>query len=210
MELKQETDIRQYIETWLKQQGIPAEREVVCGNGVRADLVTPDTVIEIKKYLNRGAIYQALGQGVAYQTLLNKPKLLIIGLAPPSEKRYQEAQRIAENIRTETVQVVFIDKDPKWGLAAASIEPTAVANPKPQVRLPFEPVVASASESAKPVSKPSETSPSAQEERAGFGMKDFWVLLLLILVFLWIKAAIWRNQATEELIPQPTTEVTVP
>ncbi|QYO62118.1 hypothetical protein [Leptolyngbya sp. 7M] len=70
MELKQEADIRQYIETWLKQQGISFEREVVCGNGVRADLVTPDMVIEIKKYLNRGAMYQAHGQGVAYQKLL--------------------------------------------------------------------------------------------------------------------------------------------
>lgn len=210
VELKQEADICKYIEAWLKQQGISAEREVVCGNGVRADLVTPDMVIEIKKHLNRGAIYQAYGQGVAYQKLLNKPKLLIIGLAPPSDVRYQEAQRIAENIRTETVQVVFIDKDPKWGLAAASIQSMAASqDSKPQVRLPFEPVAASKSaQSAN--SKSSEASPSAQEKRAGFGVKDFWVLLLLILFFLWIKAAMWRDQATDDPIPQPSTELTVP
>ncbi|WNZ22841.1 hypothetical protein HJG54_08210 [Leptolyngbya sp. NK1-12] len=215
MELKQEADIRQYIETWLKQQGISFEREVVCGNGVRADLVTPDMVIEIKKYLNRGAMYQAHGQGVAYQKLLNKPKLLIIGLAPPSESRYQEAQRIAENIRSETVQVVFLDKDPRWELAVASAQSPASSSKsasKPPVLLPFEPVPASASESAKSAksaaSKSSKASePTAQEQPSGSGMKDFWVLLLLILFFLWIRAAIWRNQPTEVPTMQPSPEV---
>ena len=148
MQLQQEEDIRQYIEARLKQQGVAFEREVACGNGIRADLVTPDTVIEIKRRLNRGTLYQAYGQGVAYQKLLNKPKLLIIGLAPTSEAKYQEAQRIAENVRAESVEVVFIDRDPNWGLAAIGAKPASKPVGKPAgkpgtARLPFEPVTAS-------------------------------------------------------------------
>lgn len=135
MNLKEE-DIRTYIENWLRQKGIATEREVACGNGVRADLVTPDTVIEVKKQLTRGTIYQAYGQGVAYQTLLKKPKLIIIGLAPSSEARYQEAQRIAENVRSDKVEVVFIDKDPKWKPVHAAI--TAQASLPPELKSPAQ------------------------------------------------------------------------
>lgn len=219
MELKQEQDIRNYIEAWLKQQGILADREVVCGNGIRADLVTPDTVIEIKKQLNRGAIYQAYGQGVAYQKLLNKPKLLIIGLAPASEPKYQEAQRIAENIRTDTVQVVFIDRDPKWGLVgisarskealkAASQSSTAKSQPA-SVQLPFEKPVAS--ESAKPTTASSKTAQSDRPKLIDHNpIKDIWVLLLIILLFIWVKAAIWRGEHSESLDSEPIPELKSP
>jgi hypothetical protein len=189
MELKQEEDIRNYIEARLKQQGISTEREVVCGNGIRADLVTPDTVIEIKKQLNRGAIYQAHGQGVTYQKLLNKPKLLIIGLAPPSESKYQAAQRIAENIRTDGVEVVFLDKDLQWGLS------TSTAPPKRTVQLPFE----TSSEAADKA--PVERSKSDAEPKQLLAIKDMWVLILLILLFLWIKAAFWRHEPPAEPLP---------
>jgi len=266
MQLQQEEDIRQYIEARLKQRGIAAQREVACGNGIRADLVTPDMVIEIKRQLNRGAIYQAYGQGVAYQKLLNKPKLLIIGLAPSSESKYQEAQRIAENVRTESVEVVFIDKDPHWGLAAASVGPIALGGnlaklagksaTKPgRTRLPFEPVPASmagevagklvdqvvekvaekvaekvtdesvqkavdqvAEKVAEKVAdpkgdakaKPAEVTlpfANSKAEAANSGkstaqaksatspaMKDFWILLLIILVFLSIRPYLRGNQ----------------
>lgn len=220
MELKQEQDIRNYVESWLKQQGIVADREVVCGNGIRADLVTPDMVIEIKKQLNRGAIYQAYGQGVAYQKLLNKPKLLIIGLAPVSELKYQEAQRIAENIRTDTVQVVFIDRDPKWGLVnpsaqskealkAASQSLSSKSRAASSVQLPFEKPAASGS--AKPTTASAKTDQSVPSKPVDHNpMKDIWVLLLIILLFIWVKAAIWRDEQAENLDSQPIPELRLP
>jgi hypothetical protein len=206
MELKQEEDIRRYVEDRLKQQGIPAEREVVCGNGIRADLVTPDTVIEIKKQLNRGAIYQAHGQGVTYQKLLNKPKLLIIGLAPTSQANYEAAQRIAENIRTNSVNVIFLDKDPQWGLTTETIKS------QPKVQLPFE---QSAEAPAKTTAKTMGAKQSAANS-ADTGsvrpkhlpsVKDIWILLLIILLFLWIKAIGWREASPQgtPLQPQPQT-----
>lgn len=239
----QEEDIRRYIEAWLKQQGISTEREVTCGNGVRADLVTPDTVIEIKKQLNRGSIYQAYGQGVAYQNLLKKPKLMIIGFAPASETRYQEAQRIAENVQTENVQVVFIDKDPQWGLAVAltsgtqpSLPPdlksakSALPELPPDLKaaaksaaklaksgsaqLPFQ-IAAAATEGSGGGGK--ETSQGAAKEAkspaqesdkpAALISKDIWILLLIILLFLWIRAYFWRpdpSYQTEPQIPVPS------
>lgn len=249
MPLQQEEDIRHYIETRLQQKGIATQREVTCGNGIRADLVTPDMVIEIKRQLNRGALYQAYGQGVAYQKLLKKPKLLIIGLAPTSASKYQEAQRIAENIRTNSVEVVFIDKDPNWGIAAAGASSVGgwlswlVGRPaKSTARLPFEPVQASitgeiaekvaekvvekatekvselaeqakaaetrpAKSSAKEVVLPPEggkasaPSPTKSATKSppvnSTSMKDFWILLLIILVFLSIKSYLERRQAVD-------------
>jgi hypothetical protein len=212
-----EEDIRTQIEAWLKQQGVSVEREVVCGNGVRADLVTPDTVIEVKKYLNRGALYQAHGQGAAYQKLLKKPKLLIIGLAPTTEAKYQEAQRIAENIRTDAVEVVFIDKDPKWAQATfAAVDPQP---PRTQstIKLPFEPVPAKADATAKggksssnsASSKSSQVPAPASSNHLTFTSKDIWALLLIILLFLWIKAAVWKNQVEVEP-PQSVPEFSSP
>lgn len=239
MNLKEE-DIRRYIEDWLKQKGIATEREVACGSGVRADLVTSDTVIEVKKQLNRGTIYQAYGQGVAYQTLLKKPKLIIIGLAPSSDTRYQEAQRIAENVRSDKVEVVFIDKDPRWQPVHAAIVAQASLSPelksldkspdqlpdklpksksKPTVQLPFEVAAASAeagadqptaqasSAAAAKSAEQSDAKPSSPGSKGSqdstdsgppvFVWKDVWKLLLLILVFLWIRAYIWQTSSQQ-------------
>ena len=271
MSFQQEEEIRQYIEARLKQQGIAVQREVACGNGIRADLVTSDRVIEIKRQLNRGAIYQAYGQGVAYQKLLNKPKLLIIGLAPSSESKYQEAQRIAENVRTESVEVVFIDKDPDWGLAAASVGALGGKPAKPaskpasqsaaksgKARLPFEPVPASIAgdviekiaekvedgslqkaveqvaekvaekvegAKAKPaeVTLPVASSANSKAEAANSAkptaaakpaaspvMKDFWILLLIILVFLGTRTYLRSNQPVGPRLADPAPVSPIP
>ena len=225
MSFQQEEEIRQYIEARLKQQGIAVQREVACGNGIRADLVTSDRVIEIKRQLNRGAIYQAYGQGVAYQKLLNKPKLLIIGLAPSSESKYQEAQRIAENVRTESVEVVFIDKDPDWGLAAASVgalggkaveqvaekvaEKVEGAKAKPaEVALPVASSASSANSKAEAANsaKPTATAKPA----ASPVMKDFWILLLIILVFLGIRTYLRSNQPVGPRLADPAPVSPIP
>lgn len=209
--IDREEDIRTHIEAWLRQQGVSVEREVVCGNGIRADLVTPDTVIEVKKYLNRSALYQAHGQGAAYQKLLKKPKLLIIGLAPVTESKYREAQRIAENIRTDAVDVVFLDKDPKWVQATLSV---AISNPaaptQPVVKLPFEPSAQSKKTAAPtPSAKLTQEPPKPLSERMALTGKDVWALLLIILLFLWVKAALWHHQ-TEIEPAQPDPELTLP
>lgn len=265
MQLQQEEDIRQYIEARLKQKGVSTEREVACGNGIRADLVTPNMVIEIKRQLNRGAIYQAYGQGVAYQKLLKKPKLLIIGLAPVSESKYQEAQRIAENIRTRDVEVVFIDKDPNWGIAAASVGGWLAgwlgksASKPAKTQLPFEPAQASttgvlaekvaekvvekaaekiaeqvekaekAAESSAPLTKsipakpaevvlpPEPAKPPPPKPPAPPGhstghstMKDFWILLLIILVFLVIRTYLWPSQSSRSKWADPPAGQVLP
>lgn len=216
MEFNREEDIRNCVEAWLKQQNIPVEREVSCGNGIRADLVTPDTVIEVKKYLNRGAIYQAHGQGVTYQKHLSKPKLLIIGLAPTSATRYQEAQRIAENIQREGVEVVFIDKDPKWAIAAASVAKASTAAGKlpaksvTTVQLPFEPSVPTPAKSAKSTANQSPDSNSTSDHKKAPTMGDFWAILLIILLFLWVRAALMKFNQPNRLDSQPSPEVTIP
>lgn len=184
-----EEDIRTSIEAWLKQQGVSVKREVACGNGIRADLVTPDMVIEVKKCLNRGNIYQAHGQGATYQKLLNKPKLLIIGLAPASEAKYQEAQRIAANIRSKTVNVVFLDKDPRWAVAAAMTR-SRIAKARPGVTLLSKPLSKPTGVASNNLAQPN----TVQTSR----MKDVWAVLWIVMIFLCLKAAFWQPK------PEPT------
>lgn len=196
------------IEAWLKQKGIAVQREVVCGNGIRADLVTPDTVIEVKTYLNRGNLYQAHGQGTTYQKLLNKPKLMIIGLAPTSDAKYREAQRIAENIRSKTVEVIFLDKDPRWAVA---------------VKLPFEqgikPRLEQRTRAEK--TKASRTTPSSVKPLAPtpspiplLNIRNIGALLLSLLIFLWLRATIWQQFLPVirqmQLNPEPAPEWQAP
>ncbi len=234
--IDREEDIRTQIEAWLKQQGVSVEREVVCGNGIRADLVTSDTVIEVKKYLNRGALYQAYGQGAAYQKLLKKPNLLIVGLAPATEAKYQEAQRIAENIRTDAVKVVFLEKDLKLtqtalaaSLGQGIVQSNSQPSPSPAVKLPFEPAAtpakanptqANPAKDASTSSAPDKQSvPNKQSKDAAqpstssqptLLSKDFLPLLLLILLFLLIKAAFWQQEQFEPDQPLPDPELISP
>lgn len=228
--IDREEDIRTQIEAWLKQQGVSVEREVVCGNGIRADLVTSDTVIEVKKYLNRGALYQAYGQGAAYQKLLKKPNLLIVGLAPATEAKYQEAQRIAENIRTDAVKVVFLEKDLKLtqtalaaSLGQGIVQSNSQSSPSPAVKLPFEPAATpakanptqanpakDASTSSAPDKQSKDAAQPSPSSQPMLLSKDFLPLLLLILLFLLIKAAFWQQEQFEPDQPLPDPELISP
>lgn len=63
----------------LEEQGIAVQHQVVCVHG-RADLVTPDAIYEIKDYLTRNKLQQAIGQVLAYRTCLNpEAKVYVVG-----------------------------------------------------------------------------------------------------------------------------------
>ncbi|MFM7425607.1 MAG: hypothetical protein ACKO7W_11545 [Elainella sp.] len=117
-----EREIQDHIYQKLLQWGESAQLEVSVPGG-RADIVTSDTVYEVKRELDREAIYQAAGQGSGYAGHLGKPNIVVIGLAPSSSKREAalSAKRSAEG--TANLQVVFIDEDPAWGWGSVSQPP---------------------------------------------------------------------------------------
>jgi hypothetical protein len=203
IDFQTEKEVQDYIKAWLSQQGVSCEDEVVCSpNGIRADIVTPDAVIEVKKYLDREAIYQAKGQGLTYRRLLNRPKLLIMGLAPKSPDSFEQAQRIAEDVQTPDVEVIFIDKDPGWGLVQSSAESKA----------PDSPVPASVVESTKPAVTNKDIAqdppnPVAQRKDLPQAVTELVTLLFVIFLFLFIKAAV-GNRGGSEQPKQQNTEIT--
>jgi hypothetical protein len=109
-----ERELQMYLIRVLRSKGIPAQEEVPNGN-VRADIVTPRAIIEVKRILNRESIYQALGQATVYQSNIGRKEIWIVGQSPYGIAEKQQAYRIACEIeKTPGVRVSFVDEDDFW------------------------------------------------------------------------------------------------
>jgi hypothetical protein len=109
-----ERELQLYLIRVLRSKGISAREEVQNG-AVRADIVTPRAVIEVKKVLDRQAIYQALGQATIYQQNLGSKEIWIVGQSPYSPTEKQQAYSIAcEAEKMPGVRVSFVDEDDFW------------------------------------------------------------------------------------------------
>jgi hypothetical protein len=97
---------------YLQARGISTRREVSCGRGFAADLVSKSVIWEGKLILTRDSLYQALGQVKSYQHCLKLPKIAIFGLTP--EKNPKQAERIAAWLcqQHQDLSVLFCDQDP--------------------------------------------------------------------------------------------------
>jgi hypothetical protein len=115
-----EKALQDYCLMVLRSKGIQAKEEVWNGS-IRADIVTSTAVIELKKVLNREALYQALGQAKAYQNNLGKKEIWIVGQYPQSSTEKEQAIKIARELeKDETVIVSFIDDDEFWTVKNSS------------------------------------------------------------------------------------------
>ena len=65
-EIPLEDVVQEHVYKKLKEWGKAPELEKTTPKGGRADIVTPDTVYEVKRTLTDEKIYQALGQGYSY------------------------------------------------------------------------------------------------------------------------------------------------
>lgn len=113
MRFSSERELQDYCLQVLESKGITAYEEVWCGQ-VRADIVTARAVMELKKRLDRNAIYQAYGQAMVYQKFLNKPEVWIVGQTPTDPTERATAFTVAKEIASSIVKVSFIESDPFW------------------------------------------------------------------------------------------------
>lgn len=68
------------LEHQLLGQGIPVSRQVDCFAGT-ADIVTPDTIYEIKYTLSGHALFQAIGQVLLYRAAINPAaRAVVVGV----------------------------------------------------------------------------------------------------------------------------------
>lgn len=114
MRFSTEKALQDYCLQILQRKGIPAQAEVWTKSGIRADLVTDDAVIEIKKVLTREAIWQASGQAQAYQRDLQRPLVWIVGQLPTDRAAQATARTIAQVVAQDGCRVSFIEEDPFW------------------------------------------------------------------------------------------------
>ena len=66
----------------LESQGIPVQYQVPCAYG-QADIVTPDTIYEVKAFLDKKSLHEAIGQVLAYRACINPAaKAVVVGGKP--------------------------------------------------------------------------------------------------------------------------------
>jgi hypothetical protein len=120
----QEKDLQNYIAQRLTQRGFHTQTEVQA-NGGRADIVTnwqsgamPTAggyaIVEVKKYLDRDTIYQAVGQLNLYG-LNNTHKLIVMGFLTPDARAQPSALKTASMVeQNPRIQVVFVNTESEW------------------------------------------------------------------------------------------------
>ncbi|AUB42161.1 hypothetical protein COO91_09765 (plasmid) [Nostoc flagelliforme CCNUN1] len=112
----QEKHLQQYISDRLQERGFQIHLEVPC-NGGRADIVTSwqgGAIAEVKKYLDRDTIYQAVGQLNLYG-LNNTHKLVVMGFLTPDAKGQPSALHTASMVeQNPRIQVIFVNTESEW------------------------------------------------------------------------------------------------
>ncbi|HYW17695.1 MAG TPA: hypothetical protein VE956_00025 [Nodularia sp. (in: cyanobacteria)] len=112
----QEKHLQYYLGERLKQFGYSVKLEVGA-NGGRADIVTNwqgGAIVEVKKYLDRNTIYQAVGQLNLYG-LNNRHKLIVMGFLSPDAREQPSALKTASMIEQDSrIKVVFVNLEDEW------------------------------------------------------------------------------------------------
>lgn len=97
-----EADLENALVYRLQRLGIrPIERQVKCRAGI-ADVVTADTVYEVKLSLTRVSLFQAVGQVSVYARELERPNRVIVG------QWTNDTDRLAASIRKLGIAVEAI------------------------------------------------------------------------------------------------------
>lgn len=97
---RDEADIEDLLCRWLERGGISYERQVATPCGI-ADVVTENTVYEVKNLLTREMLFKAFGQVTLYADALGKPRRVIVGY------RTKTTAALCEAIRRLGVEIRF-------------------------------------------------------------------------------------------------------
>ena len=135
----QERDLQLYLAKRLTQRGFQVQLEAPA-NGGRADIVTNwqgGAIAEIKKYLDRDTIYQAVGQLNLYG-LNNTHKLIVMGFLTPDARAQASALKTASMVeQNPRICVLFVNLEQEW-LPGNTVVPSWLLQffPSPKFSLP--------------------------------------------------------------------------
>jgi hypothetical protein len=114
--LWKERDLQLYLMNHLESQGFQV-RDEVRSNGGDADIVSDfceGSIIEVKKYLDRNTIYQAVGQLHLYG-LGNERKLIVMGFMTQNPENQLGALNTASMIEQDPrYSVIFVNMKSEW------------------------------------------------------------------------------------------------
>jgi hypothetical protein len=89
-----ESELEEAYARNLTRAGLNVRRQVRTSAGI-ADIVTDDSVIEVKLWLTRSALLSAAGQVTAYAAVLNKPRRVIFGYEAGASGGLTDALRLS-------------------------------------------------------------------------------------------------------------------
>lgn len=127
-----EKELQEYCYEVLKYRGIDYQAEVsVSERDGRADIVTADAVIELKKILTRESIHSAVGQALSYNATLQREKVIIMGCKPATDEALNSALvaiRLHTKAHPNLLYIKFWEDSEFWHLP----------QPEPQYREPVQ------------------------------------------------------------------------
>lgn len=95
-----EQDLELYMTRLLNQKGVHFETQVACEVGI-ADIVTSDTIYELKERLTRSAFFKAIGQLFCYRQRINPTAKLAIVC---SYSDIRNLHQVAEELGIEVIE----------------------------------------------------------------------------------------------------------
>jgi hypothetical protein len=126
---RSEPALRAAVAAALRANGVAVDEQVNCTAGI-ADLVTVrrDAVIEVKLWLHRKALHQAVGQLSTYRQAINPSARMIVVGYPTAE-----TAALRPHVEALGVEVVgWSDETGSWILSMEEEVPSARPSPRPQ------------------------------------------------------------------------------
>ena len=115
MQFENEKALQGFLSAVLSDGGIHNQREVwTKDKDGKIDVLSDGYAIEVKPYLNRPSLLQALGQLVTYRDSFPGRQLVVAGLTPSDERSLKSAQQVATRVEAQGVSVWWVDQMPMF------------------------------------------------------------------------------------------------
>jgi hypothetical protein len=112
MEFSSPETLQTFLSRWLEEHGHSVYRQVPCPDGDEIDILTQDYAIECPHILTQTALWSAADAVQTKKVHFPDQRLVIAGLTPPQD--WEDAYKIAEQLKTAGVEVWFVDQMPPF------------------------------------------------------------------------------------------------
>jgi len=112
MEFSSSEALQSFLSRWLEEHGHSVHRQVPSPAGGEIDILTQDYAIDCPHILTQTALWSAADDMKAQIAHFPDQRLVIAGLTPDQD--WEEAYKVAEQLKTAGIEVWFVDQMPPF------------------------------------------------------------------------------------------------